>query len=256
MPINRAAAKAAGYSDEEINAFEAEERRKGPPAVPQTASNEPPPPDQVAPPIPEVSTTGQLMGIGLAGSGEILSKAKDIAVPLGEGYLAYKGIEAWREHSAASKARAAAEAAAEAGRQARWEARNPPPPPAQPSARPGAQAFQQMGQQLGRPAPMAPSPGAAPLAPTPSAGMPPAAPQAQSNWIARAMEMARSIAPAMATGATPAAVGAGGATASYLAARQLANMTPEQRRALYENPMLGAMGGDAALGAAIMNQGR
>ena len=81
MPINRAAAKAAGYSDEEINAFEAEEKRKGPPQVPQTVSNEPPPPDQVTPPIPEVSSTNQWMGIIGAGAGDITGKVKDIAIP-------------------------------------------------------------------------------------------------------------------------------------------------------------------------------
>ena len=206
MPINRAAAKAAGYSDEEINAFEAEEKRKGPPQVPQTVSNEPPPPDQVTAPIPEVSSTNQWMGIIGAGAGDITGKVKDIAIPLGEGYLAYKGLQAWREHSAAGQARAAAdqaralaEAAAESGRQARWEARNPLPPQPAPSARPGAQAFSQMGQQLTHP-PVGP---VAPAAPAPMAG--PAANAMQGaaqatqgeNWIARAMEMAKQVGPAL-----------------------------------------------------------
>jgi hypothetical protein len=61
------------------------------------------------------------------------------------------------------------------------------------------------------------------------------------------------VLPAVAPVAVPAAVGAGGAALSNMAAQQLANMTPEQRRQLYENPMLGAMSGDAGFAAAIMN---
>jgi len=55
--------------------------------------------------------------------------------------------------------------------------------------------------------------------------------------------------------AVPAAVGVGGAAATGLAGGQMRAMTPEQRKKFYDNPMLGAMGGDAALGAAIMNRG-
>jgi hypothetical protein len=54
----------------------------------------------------------------------------------------------------------------------------------------------------------------------------------------------------------PAAVGMGGAAATGLAAGQMRAMTPEQRKQFYDNPMLGAMGGDAALAAAIMNRGQ
>lgn len=60
----------------------------------------------------------------------------------------------------------------------------------------------------------------------------------------------------MGAGAVPGAVALGGAAATGLAGGQMAAMTPEQRRALYENEMLGAMGGDAALAAAIMNRGQ
>lgn len=57
------------------------------------------------------------------------------------------------------------------------------------------------------------------------------------------------------TTAVPGAVMAGGATATGTAANQMAAMAPEQREQFYSNPMLGAMGGDAALAAAIMNAG-
>ena len=56
--------------------------------------------------------------------------------------------------------------------------------------------------------------------------------------------------------AVPAGVAAGGAAATGLAGGQMAAMTPEQRKAYYDNMMLGAMGGDASLAAAIMNQGQ
>jgi len=51
-------------------------------------------------------------------------------------------------------------------------------------------------------------------------------------------------------------VGLGGAAATGIAGGQMAAMTPEQRKAYYDNMMLGAMGGDASLAAAIMNRGQ
>jgi hypothetical protein len=51
----------------------------------------------------------------------------------------------------------------------------------------------------------------------------------------------------------PGAVLGGGLYATGTAAEDLANMTPEQRAAYYKNPMVGALGGDASLAAAIMN---
>lgn len=56
--------------------------------------------------------------------------------------------------------------------------------------------------------------------------------------------------------AVPAGVAAGGAAATGIAGGQMAAMTPEQRKAYYDNMMLGAMGGDAGLAAAIMNRGQ
>lgn len=53
--------------------------------------------------------------------------------------------------------------------------------------------------------------------------------------------------------AVPATVGLQGAELAYMSAEDLAKMTPEQREAYYKNPMVGALGGDASLAAAIMN---
>lgn len=117
----------------------------------------------------------------------------------------------------------------------------------------GKQAFQQMGQQLTR------GPVSGPVNPgtVPTAG--PA--QAQPSMMQRGMDMASKIRQTAANriiglGAVPGAVAAGGAAATGLAGGQMAAMTPEQRKAYYDNMMLGAMGGDAALGAAIMNRGQ
>jgi len=53
--------------------------------------------------------------------------------------------------------------------------------------------------------------------------------------------------------AVPVAVGVGGYQASKFARNQLAKMTSDQRKAYYDNPMMGAMSGDTGLAAAIMN---
>lgn len=68
-----------------------------------------------------------------------------------------------------------------------------------------------------------------------------------------AMQRVLPIAP---TAMTPAMVGLGGATATGIAGGQMGAMTPQQRKQFYDNQMLGAMGGDAGLAAAIMNRGQ
>ena len=94
-------------------------------------------------------------------------------------------------------------------------------------------------------------------APKPMPQTAPAQP-AQQSMTNRIRQMAaQRIAGFGASGAAvPAGVAAGGAVATGIAGGQLAGLTPEQRRALYENEMLGAMGGDASLAAAIMNRGQ
>jgi len=66
----------------------------------------------------------------------------DAATKVGEGLLAYKGIQAWKQSSQAAQAKAAADALTEAGRQARFNAKYPvvepvaapaAPPPAPPA---------------------------------------------------------------------------------------------------------------------------
>lgn len=64
----------------------------------------------------------------------------------------------------------------------------------------------------------------------------------------------RAARPAAGAALVPAAVAAGGATLSNVAANQVAAMTPQQRQQFYDDPMIGAMSGDAGFAAAIMNQ--
>jgi hypothetical protein len=93
MAFDRAAAKAAGYSDEEINAYlqaNPEVEKKTPPP-PQGSEDVPPPPSTV---IPEIDRTNEVLGTIAAGSGGLLGEvaglAKDLAVPAATAYGAYK----------------------------------------------------------------------------------------------------------------------------------------------------------------------
>lgn len=83
----------------------------------------------------------------------------------------------------------------------------------------------------------------------------------QPSMMQRGMDMAskmRNVAAqrVVGTAVVPGAVAAGGYKAAQTATNQMAAMTPEQRRAFYDNQMLGAMSGDAGLAAAIMNRGQ
>ena len=172
MAINREQARAAGYTDQEIDAFEAEENTKAPPksqiATADVDADEPPAPTTQ---VPQVSSTNSMMGTAALGAGDIAEGVKNAAIPIGEGVLAYKGIQGWRAASEANKARAAADAAAEAGRAARFVAKSPVPPVA----------------------------GQAPVAP-PQPAAPPAQPTAM-NFLERMAGLARTYAP-LARGAT------------------------------------------------------
>jgi len=86
-------------------------------------------------------------------------------------------------------------------------------------------------------------------APVPGAVSGPVAPTMQNRVQAAAAKRVVGL-------GVPGAVAAGGLAATGLAGGQMAAMTPEQRKAYYDNMMLGAMGGDAALAAAIMNGGQ
>ena len=150
MAINRERARAAGYTDEEINAFEAEENTKNPPApamaTAQVEAMEPPPPEQT--PIPEIDKTASTMAAVGAGAGQLAENVKNAAIPIGEGYLAYKGIQGMRDLAGAKQAAAQAQQAHTnlqqqkfASQQAKAAGMRPPgsaptatAPPAQPTA--------------------------------------------------------------------------------------------------------------------------
>jgi len=120
------------------------------------------------------------------------------------------------------------------------------------------QRLAQLIQQRGAAVPTG-APTAAPVAPTAAPVAPTAAPQ-QPSIIQRGMDMASKMrqfaAQRVMPVAVPGAVAAGGAAATGFAANQLANMTPEQRKAYYDSMMMGAMSGDTGLAAAIMNAGQ
>ena len=89
--------------------------------------------------------------------------------------------------------------------------------------------------------------------------------QSQPSIIQRGMDMANRMRQAAAQrvigvgtsgAAVPGAVALGGAAATGIAGGQMGAMTPQQRKSFYDNEMLGAMGGDAGLAAAIMNRGQ
>jgi hypothetical protein len=110
--------------------------------------------------------------------------------------------------------------------------------------------------------------GGAPAGPAVPSGIPQAAPTAapqQPSIVQRGMDIAGKMRQAAAQrvagfgasgAAVPAAVGLGGAAATGFAGNQVANMTPEERKAYYDSMMMGAMSGDTGLAAAIMNRGQ
>jgi hypothetical protein len=117
------------------------------------------------------------IGQGLVPSG---STIKDVVIPAGEGYLAYKGLQGWRDASKANQARAAADLAAEQGRAARFAARAPVPTPTAPVA------------------PVAPAgaPVSAPVAPSAAPAVNPQAAQAaraNPSMIQRGMDYANQM---------------------------------------------------------------
>jgi len=93
MAFDRAAAKAAGYSDEEINAYlqaNPEVAKETP--LPSSGNEDvPPPPSTVIPEIDRTNEAFATMGLGAGGAlGEVGGLAKDLAVPAAAAYGAYK----------------------------------------------------------------------------------------------------------------------------------------------------------------------
>ena len=74
---------------------------------------------------------------------------------------------------------------------------------------------------------------------------------AGARILAQIETLARGVTPASAV--MPLAALQGGTAASLAAARTMGQMSPEQREGFYSSPIMGAMGGDAGLAAAIMN---
>lgn len=187
MAINREAARDAGYSDAEIDQFEAEESKKSalPPAV-ETAkidAEEPPPPSTTV--IPEISNVNSSLASAAVGLGIPSGAMKDIAIPAGEGYLAYKGVQAWQKASAAKTAAAAAQAEYTALQKQKFAAQQAARgAPVQPAASPMVDA-------QGRPLVQQAARGAAPSM------APQAAPTAQ-NFIQRMAALGKQYAPAAA----------------------------------------------------------
>ena len=118
--------RAAGFSDADI----AEYLKDTPPSTADAGGGAEQEPPSVSPVVPEtqannvVPGTGMMEGLATAAAG--ISPSADTLTKIGEGALAYKGLQSWRAASAANQARAAADAAAEAGRQARFNAKFPP----------------------------------------------------------------------------------------------------------------------------------
>lgn len=130
--------RAAGFNDADI----AEYLKESPPSTAgaeATATQEPPSVGMEVPPTQAnnvVPGTGMMEGAATALAG--ISPSADTLVKIGEGALAYKGLQGWRASAEAQKARAAAETLAEQGRQARFNAKFPAPQMATPGAAPMA----------------------------------------------------------------------------------------------------------------------
>jgi hypothetical protein len=145
--------KAAGFSDDDIKEYLASSPPPGG-ADQQSAGAEPPSVNMEVPPTEAAAVPPEAnwMEKGVTAAKAIIpDNPMDALVKVGEGALAYKGLQAWKQSSLASQARAAAEQAAEAGRQARFNAKFPAPttvaappvappvaPPAAPPAAPAA----------------------------------------------------------------------------------------------------------------------
>lgn len=248
MAFDRQAAKQAGYTDEEIDAF----LQSNPQAQKQEARQPGPVAPDTEPPAPATVITEP--GAGLASTATTAGlAAAPYAIPAaGAAAAAYGGSKlygAWNASAQAAQAlaksqadQAAARLTSEQGIANRFQQRMNPQ-----MARPGPGSF-----GPGTTMPTAPyqAPVSGPVAPS---GAP--AQQAMNNSVRQAA--AQRITGFGAGGmAVPAAVGAGGAAATGIAGGQMAAMTPEQRKAYYDSMMLGAMSGDAGLAAAIMNRGQ
>lgn len=215
-------AKANGYSDEEINAYL---QSQGQPVAQQQ-------------PIDRTEEyTGLAQGIG----GEALKTGLELG---GAYYLGKKLLGAFKGGPVSPAQAAQMGQAGQVAQNVSQAVRA--------TGTGGAGAFNQMATQLGNNTIQFPKGPVAPtqVAPTQAPGMM----QQGMDYVNRMRQIAAQR--VLPVAGVPGSVAAGGAMATGLAGGQMGAMTPEQRKAYYDNMMLGAMGGDASLGAAIMNRGQ
>ena len=200
MAFDREAARQAGYSDAEIDAYLREEQNKkrAPAPAPAEEVGEPPAPTTV---VPEAGggVAGAATTAGLAVAPYVATGAAGAAAALG----ANKLYGAWKQSAQAAQALADAKLASEQGIAQRAAARAMPVPsgPVAPTASPILDA-------AGRP--FAPTAPAAPVAPTAAPAMP--AQPAQAGLLDKTTAMIRQLA---ANKALQSAVrGAGGVAAA------------------------------------------
>jgi hypothetical protein len=192
MSLDRQAAKAAGYTDAEIDAYEAEQKQKGAPAQ-EVAGTEPPPPP---PPSATQNQTndvnyGELAAtMGMAAAPYVLPTA-GAAVAGGAGYGLYKFgkgvLETGRDVSQAMRERTALDAIRES------RIANRPGMGGPPTTTPaGPQILGPSGQPM---AASAPQPVSGPVAPNPAASQPSIAERVRQIAMQRITPVAQAVAP-------------------------------------------------------------
>ena len=194
MSLDRQAAKAAGYTDAEIDAYEAEQKQKGASAA-QVSGTEPPPPP---PPSATQNQTndvnyGELAAtMGMAAAPYVLPTA-GAAVAGGAGYGLYKFgkgvLESARDVSQAMRERTALDAVRES------RIANRPGMGGMPTPTPaGPQILGPSGQALPASAPT-PQPVSGPVAPNPVASQPSIAERVRQIAMQRITPVAQAVAP-------------------------------------------------------------
>lgn len=196
MSFDRKAAKDAGYTDEEIDAFLAQEKSQPEAATAPVASttSEPPAPWTR---VPEVSATGTGVGAMVAGAAKSVGGlVAELAVPAAVAYSAKKALDITRLGKDALdvyRQNANVNAAREARLQQhpKFGASRVPAAPAAPGYGPTT---------YNAPTATGPSiPQTAATGPSIPQGAPAAQPAAQpANWMQRAISMAKNAAPALA----------------------------------------------------------
>ena len=248
MAFDIEAAKAAGYTDEEIKAYlqgkpELKETRPVAPGQ-EVDVTEPPPPTTVVTPAGEGNYASPAATAGLIAAGA----APALALGYGVGKYGGRAVDAVRglvggsptTYPVGSPVTGPVNPTAPAVASNAPATRIPVNAPAANPMTNAGRAFSPQAQQF-----LAQQAEQQAMA-NPTAG----------NFIQRMSALARQYSPVARSVGAPAAVVSGGAALSNMAANQVRAMTPQQRQQLYSSPMMGAMSGDAGLAAAIMNAGQ